>query len=310
MKLIARKQNKIIETIDFSDQIGAGDSLTLLVGRDESCSLVLNNKKISREVIEIILSGGIWSFKKKSSSNDVKLNGVFSSKGDLCDGDVISILEFSIEVSFDENISVVKKETIDNKTNENENENNLENDIDGENTKTILESGQEQSETEINSEVDDGTLTEVAEENSFEGQDEELGNDGEEEFSDYGEDEMAGGNSDTEDFLSEGEDSSDKTSILKNFSNYTLEIFGEYAPYDSYSLDPGETFIGRDEKKCQIILKDPEVSNVHAVIRRNNIMIELEDLSSSNGTIFNGKRLINSLFKKVMKFLLDQQLLL
>ena len=55
-----------------------------------------------------------------------------------------------------------------------------------------------------------------------------------------------------------------------------------------------EIFIGRDPKKCQIILDDPEVSTVHAVIRKNNIDITLEDLNSSNGTILNGERINKS----------------
>lgn len=56
-------------------------------------------------------------------------------------------------------------------------------------------------------------------------------------------------------------------------------------------MDSNEIFIGRDPKKCQIVLDDPEVSSVHAVIKKNAIDVTLEDLNSSNGTILNGERI-------------------
>ena len=52
-----------------------------------------------------------------------------------------------------------------------------------------------------------------------------------------------------------------------------------------------KTYIGRDASKCQIVLNDSEVSSVHAVITKNNIMITIEDFNSSNGTILNGDRI-------------------
>ena len=38
-------------------------------------------------------------------------------------------------------------------------------------------------------------------------------------------------------------------------------------------------------------MSDPEVSGVHAVIRKMNAQITLEDLKSGNGTILNGERI-------------------
>src|SRR5690606_15681225 len=43
--------------------------------------------------------------------------------------------------------------------------------------------------------------------------------------------------------------------------------------------------------KCQIVLNDPEVSGVHAIIRKTLINCILEDQNSSNGTILNGERI-------------------
>lgn len=81
------------------------------------------------------------------------------------------------------------------------------------------------------------------------------------------------------------------TRVLKSFASYELLLFGEYAPYDRYAVDKGEIFIGRDTKKCQIILNDPEVSSVHAVLKKSLVNMTLEDLNSSNGTILNGDRI-------------------
>ena len=86
-------------------------------------------------------------------------------------------------------------------------------------------------------------------------------------------------------------DNDESTKIIRSFANVHLELFGETAPYDKYILDKEKTFIGRDPAKCQIILNDSEVSTVHAVITRNNINITLEDLNSSNGTLYKGDRI-------------------
>src|SRR5690606_33715458 len=92
-----------------------------------------------------------------------------------------------------------------------------------------------------------------------------------------------------------GEDSDqESTRFFKAFINYQLVIFGEYAPYDRYQIDSNEIFIGRDPNRCQIVLNDPEVSSVHAVLRKNMVEITLEDLGSSNGTILNGERINKS----------------
>lgn len=87
------------------------------------------------------------------------------------------------------------------------------------------------------------------------------------------------------------DESNESTRFFKAFVNYQLVLFGEHAPYDRFQIDQDEIFIGRDPKKCQIILNDPEVSSVHAVIRKKMTEIILEDLNSSNGTILNAERI-------------------
>ncbi|MBC98481.1 MAG: hypothetical protein CME63_12080 [Halobacteriovoraceae bacterium] len=91
----------------------------------------------------------------------------------------------------------------------------------------------------------------------------------------------------------EAYDDDEKTQVIKSFASFSLELFGEYAPYDKFVIEKPETFIGRDPEKCDIVLNDPEVSGVHAVIKKNAITCTLEDLKSANGTILNGER-VNS----------------
>ncbi len=90
------------------------------------------------------------------------------------------------------------------------------------------------------------------------------------------------------------DDGGTPTRFLKEFVNYHLIIFGTHAPYDRFKIDQEEVYIGRDVNKCQIILNDPEVSSVHAVLRKKNASVTLEDLNSSNGTILNGERINRS----------------
>lgn len=92
----------------------------------------------------------------------------------------------------------------------------------------------------------------------------------------------------------EGDGADGATRVFKSFAKYDLILFGEYAPYDRYAIDKAEIYIGRDTKKCQIVLNDPEVSSVHAVLKKSLVNITLEDLNSSNGTILNGDRINKS----------------
>ncbi len=96
----------------------------------------------------------------------------------------------------------------------------------------------------------------------------------------------------------------ESTRFIQSFVNYELALFGEFAPYDRFIIDSTEVFIGRDPKKCQIILNDPEVSTVHAVIKKNMVEMTLEDLNSSNGTILNGQRINKSVISSGDEFVI------
>ncbi len=62
------------------------------------------------------------------------------------------------------------------------------------------------------------------------------------------------------------------------------------------SLQDGETIIGRGSG-CQIQVRDPKVSRVHASIRMEGANYRLKDLNSSQGTFLNGERITSTLLK-------------
>ena len=57
-----------------------------------------------------------------------------------------------------------------------------------------------------------------------------------------------------------------------------------------YPLD-GELVIGREPGSADLVLDDPGISRRHAAVRAIGGAITVEDLSSSNGTFVNGKRI-------------------
>jgi len=60
--------------------------------------------------------------------------------------------------------------------------------------------------------------------------------------------------------------------------------------FDFHLVKP-ETRIGRLDTANDIVLNDGQVSREHAVIRLTSEAITLVDLSSANGTFFDGKRI-------------------
>lgn len=134
-------------------------------------------------------------------------------------------------------------------------------------------------------------------EESFEGDDAEFSDDFQDEYAegdaeDFN-DEYAPAEYDDDGFGDDGYGGEDGTQIIQSFATTTLIIDGQYAPYDKYSIEKNEVRIGRDPEKCEIVLADPEVSGVHAIIKKSNITCTLEDSDSANGTLLNGER-INS----------------
>ncbi len=329
VNLNVSRDNESLYQINFAQEIedNKGAPLTFFVGRGGDCQVQLDDKQVSREHARIKFEHGLWSIEKVSSFNTLTLNGNFCDNAQLKNGDLISIGPFTLNVELaeqekiestpvasyesaedgseeeitsvsgidvglgvDEATEVLSEEDaqllnqesapVDENQVENEEQEDIHSDYEGfENDATSefdsLEKGQEDNYSES---ANDGFS------------DDEYGNDIE---SSGGEDEYIDEfmDPDAEDsYEMDTYDDDEKTQVIKSFASFSLELFGEYAPYDKFVIEKPETYIGRDPEKCQIVLNDPEVSGVHAVIRKNAITCTLEDLKSANGTILNGER--------------------
>ena len=77
--------------------IGGGDPIplrrkALLVGRRESCDVVLRFRNVSARHAELRVIDGYWYVSDRKSTNGVKVNGMtINWKSDLKDGDTITI---------------------------------------------------------------------------------------------------------------------------------------------------------------------------------------------------------------------------
>lgn len=194
------------------------------------------------------------------------------SETDLVDDDLAAetIIEEDFEPNLEEDLNAELGDT-DLFAEENQEvlEANFDSELEGENDDFEEEFNNDQEDTEALTDAgedDDGFGTEGFQEDNF--------NDG-----GFDETEAFSGGNDT-----------GATQVLQSFAKYKLKIFGEYAPFDSYEIVDNETNIGRDPEKCQIVLNDPEVSKIHAVIKKTLVSCTLMDNESSNGIICNGER--------------------
>jgi pSer/pThr/pTyr-binding forkhead associated (FHA) protein len=296
----------LVETPDLNERY------EIYVGRSEDCHVLIDDPLISRHHLVLKNENGKWYCEKLSQLGVVSINGIATGKMEVNDGDEIKCGAYSLMVlglpqmlnayaaqpNFQSEPALFYQEAkpvpqvavsaaanmaaldemgddlapigeldstsmMNSETAEAVESDSLSMDD--------LESSDEFSNNEENSFQDDAAAEETITSNDFGGSDDSAG--------------FGGDEAEVED------DSDEKTSFFKAFVNYQLVLFGEHAPYDRYQIDSPEIFIGRDPKKCQIVLDDPEVSTVHAVIRKNNIEIILEDLNSSNGTILNAERI-------------------
>src|SRR6266851_3934284 len=59
----------------------------------------------------------------------------------------------------------------------------------------------------------------------------------------------------------------------------------------SAEIRNGHCLVGRESKRSDLLLNDEAVSRAHVIVRDNDGELTVEDLSSSNGTYLDGKRL-------------------
>jgi hypothetical protein len=85
--------------------VGGGDPIpllkkTLLVGRRESCDIVLRFSNVSAHHCQLTVTGGYWYIRDMNSRNGVKINGVRVTDKRVDPGDVISIAKHKYEIHY------------------------------------------------------------------------------------------------------------------------------------------------------------------------------------------------------------------
>lgn len=323
MKLTVLKNNVpinevLVETPDFNERY------EIYVGRSDDCHVQINDPLISRQHFVLKNNNGSWTCEKKSQLGSVAVNGQTGSSVPVHDQDEIKCGIYSVLVagiaptSRDQSAPIISKPSIETSVSLELDDSLLSQDEDLL-AETSLDLSAEAlsitSDDNLNpSETDNLSLDSGAEAQTYSSNDDQMSVDSFDDrsmssdsednqlVSEFGSSEtpeatglgFSQEESSSEDDYSAGALSSPDmtgTRFDRNFINYQLILFGEHAPYDRFLMTEVETFIGRDNKKCQIILNDPEVSTVHAVLRKTGSEVTLEDLNSSNGTILNGERI-------------------
>ena len=84
---------------------GGGDPIpllkeSLLVGRRESCDIVLRFPNVSAHHCELVLNGGYWYVQDLKSRNGVKVNGIRVLEKRVDPGDVLSVAKHEYVVTY------------------------------------------------------------------------------------------------------------------------------------------------------------------------------------------------------------------
>ncbi len=85
--------------------VGGGDPIpllkkSLLVGRRESCDIVLRFSNVSAHHCQLTLNGGYWYVKDMGSRNGLKVNGLRVSEKRLNPGDELTIAKHTYDVHY------------------------------------------------------------------------------------------------------------------------------------------------------------------------------------------------------------------
>jgi adenylate cyclase len=85
--------------------LGGGDPIPLLkkclvIGRRESCDIVLRFPNVSAYHCQLTLNGGYWYVKDLKSRNGIRVNNVHVSEKRIDPGDVLSIAKHRYEVRY------------------------------------------------------------------------------------------------------------------------------------------------------------------------------------------------------------------
>ena len=286
----------LVETPDVNERY------EIFVGRSEDCHVLIDDPLISRHHFVLKNDNGKWICEKLSQLGSLSINGRNSGIMEIQEGDEVKFGIYSLLISSLPTLNKIQEKPFyqapepthyqEPKISNTPAHNLAEIDDMLADSLPIEEQESTEMHHTASETIEDATLSE--ENDSFETSGDSFSEEPSSEDSllpseTFGDNEVS-----TFEDNNEGSDqgnSDESTRFFKAFVNYQLVLFGDHAPYDRYQIDSAEIFIGRDPKKCQIVLDDPEVSTVHAVLRKNNIDITLEDLNSSNGTILNGERI-------------------
>ena len=85
--------------------LGGGDPIlllkrALLVGRRESCDIVLRFSNVSAHHCQLTVVGGYWHVRDLKSRNGVRINGARVSEKRIDPGDVLSVAKHRYEVQY------------------------------------------------------------------------------------------------------------------------------------------------------------------------------------------------------------------
>jgi pSer/pThr/pTyr-binding forkhead associated (FHA) protein len=294
VKLAVLKNHRPINSVTVETP-DPNERYEIFVGRSEDCHVVIDDPLISRHHFVLKSQSGSWICERLTKLAPLSINGNSADKVDLHEGDEIKFGAYSLvvtELPLLQEPHLLEKEVgpVDDLPDDSllvNEDSNLDELMD---SPSLPEADSGPIDTQPSQEVIDEDIA------GFDLGDEEISNFNNQDIvtnDEYSEDALLPSDLDaySNDIGPESDLEEEKTSVFQSFVNYQLLISGEFAPYDRFQIDLDEIFIGRDTKKCQIILDDPEVSSVHAVVRKNFIDVVLEDLKSSNGTILNGDRI-------------------
>jgi pSer/pThr/pTyr-binding forkhead associated (FHA) protein len=321
---VFKDNQSVIEVNLGSEVIGNLESdATFFLGRSPDCHVHLDDKQISREHAEVSFISGAWNIKQLSPFSKVIVNGTPYENKVLESGDIITVGPYVLNVNIPKLVvtetpeleaseSVEEVNEVDEGA-ELSDETELLDDFDEEtvalDSQEVSELGDEAVDEEFSEDAaeDFGEEDFESSDDDFSSEDESFESDVSEMGEDSDEDELFGDSDDSEtsfednndddyaiDSFDDDEDGDESTRVIQAFAKIELELFGEHAPYEKYVIDTAEVRIGRDPEKCQIVLNDPEVSGVHAILKKNNITCFIEDQDSGNGTLLNGERINKS----------------
>jgi predicted component of type VI protein secretion system len=85
--------------------VGGGDPIpllkkSLLVGRRESCDIVLRFSNVSAHHCQLTVNGGYWYIRDMNSRNGIKVNGMRVTDKRIDPGDTVSIAKHKYELHY------------------------------------------------------------------------------------------------------------------------------------------------------------------------------------------------------------------